>query len=166
MADDGSSSFQELVATLDYPMFVVTAAAGGRRAGCLVGFATQASLEPARLLVCLSQANFTHGVAAEASAVAVHLLGADQRELAALFGEQTGDEVDKFARCPWHYDPTGPPVLEDCRAAFVATIVDRLPLGDHTGFLLEPLRTVISPPLGQSWLSFQSVTDLSPGHPA
>jgi hypothetical protein len=34
---DTNRSFQALVADLDYPMFVVTTAAGGR-AGCLVGF--------------------------------------------------------------------------------------------------------------------------------
>lgn len=39
-------SLEALTAALDYPMFVVTVAAGGERAGCLVGFATQCSIDP------------------------------------------------------------------------------------------------------------------------
>jgi flavin reductase (DIM6/NTAB) family NADH-FMN oxidoreductase RutF len=38
------SAFETIVATLDYPMFIVTTAAEGRRAGCLVGFGTQTSI--------------------------------------------------------------------------------------------------------------------------
>src|SRR6478735_1115661 len=76
---------------LDYPMFIVTAAAagtGGRvdRSGCLVGFATQCSIEPERLLVCLSKKNHTYQVARTAVALGVHVPGARQRELAELFG--------------------------------------------------------------------------------
>ena len=55
--------FQEMVAGLDIPMFVVTAASGGERSGCLVGFSTQTSIDPPRFLVCISRANHTFGVA-------------------------------------------------------------------------------------------------------
>lgn len=79
-------------------MFVVTAAdAGtGERAGCLVGFATQCSIVPLRFLVCLSRTNRTHRVASRSRSLAVPVLGAEQRDLAVLFGEQTGDEIDKI----------------------------------------------------------------------
>ncbi len=43
-------AFQTLVADIDYPMFIVTTAADGERAGCLIGFLTQASIKPPRLL--------------------------------------------------------------------------------------------------------------------
>src|SRR4051794_41781759 len=52
----------ELIDELDYPMFIVTVAAGGERAGCLVGFATQCSINPPRFLVCLSDKNRTFRV--------------------------------------------------------------------------------------------------------
>jgi flavin reductase (DIM6/NTAB) family NADH-FMN oxidoreductase RutF len=48
--------FDRLVAGLDYPMAIVTsAAAEDDRAGCLVGFTTQCSLNPPRYLVCISR---------------------------------------------------------------------------------------------------------------
>ncbi|HVV30644.1 MAG TPA: flavin reductase family protein [Mycobacteriales bacterium] len=159
-------SFAELTASLNYPMFVVTAGFSGEVDGCLVGFATQGSIDPPRFLACLSRANRTYRVAERASALAVHALRRDQRELGRLFGEQTGDDVDKFAGCRWELDPAGPPVLLDCPARFVGAIVTRIPLGDHVGFLLDPLDQA-GPPLDvRDWLGFQDVTDFSPGHPA
>ena len=104
-----------LTARLDYPMFVVTAADDSGPSGCLVGFATQCSIDPYRFMVCLSEANHTCRVAAQASSLAVHLLGADQGALAELFGATTGDEVDKFAACRWRYGRSVRPVPRGLR---------------------------------------------------
>ena len=146
-------------------MYVVTVAdAGtGERAGCLVGFATQCSISPMRFLVCLSRANHTHRVAARSGILAVHALGVGQRDLAALFGEQTGDEVDKFTRCTWTSGPQGTPLLDECPRRLVGRLLDRFELGDHTGYLLEPVEQT-----GQAapTLMFSAVHDLQAGHPA
>ncbi|HEY3020115.1 MAG TPA: flavin reductase, partial [Solirubrobacteraceae bacterium] len=91
-------AFNAVVGDLDYPMFIVTAAAAGERAGCLVGFATQTSIDPARFLVCVSRRNRTYGVACAARALGVHVVPAGASALAELFGGETGDDVDKFAR--------------------------------------------------------------------
>jgi flavin reductase (DIM6/NTAB) family NADH-FMN oxidoreductase RutF len=157
-------AFDRVIDRLDPPMWVVTTAVGDERAGCLVGFATQTSIDPARFLVCLSERNRTLRLAAEARAVAVHLLGADGRGLAELFGANTGDEVDKFARCAWRPGPAGTPVLDAVQAWFGGWVLERIPLGDHVGFLLEPFAGdagPVAPPLG-----FQQVRDLDPGHEA
>jgi flavin reductase (DIM6/NTAB) family NADH-FMN oxidoreductase RutF len=154
------------LAGLDYPMFIVTAVhrETGTRAGCLVGFTTQCSLEPDRFLVCLSQNNYTYRVAMHADVLAVHGLDPAQRELAALFGARTGDEVDKFAQCSWRPGPSGVPILTDCPRHFVGEVLDRFPLGNHTGFLLRPCEAVgdsARPPL-----TFAQVRDLDAGHAA
>ncbi|MGH3330053.1 MAG: flavin reductase, partial [Nocardioidaceae bacterium] len=70
-----TGQFDDFVEGLDYPMFVVTTANDGHRAGCLVGFTTQASIDPPRMLVCLSVKNRTYRVAQEAEYLAVHVLG-------------------------------------------------------------------------------------------
>lgn len=93
---ESTESFQDLTGGLEYSMFVVTACDGERRAGCLVGFTTQCSIDPPRYLVCLSKANNTVAVALGAEVLMVHVLGADQLGLARLFGELTGDKVDKL----------------------------------------------------------------------
>lgn len=133
--------FADFTRHLDPPLYVVTAAAGDERSGCLVGFATQCSIHPPRFLVCISVVNHTFAVAAGAEVLAVHLLGADQRELASHFGELTGDEVDKFAGIAWHTGPAGAPLIEAARAVFEGRVLERVPLGDHVGHLLEPIET-------------------------
>ncbi|HEU5029434.1 MAG TPA: flavin reductase family protein [Spirillospora sp.] len=158
----------EFVAGFDYPMFVVTTAdpGTGERDGCLVGFATQTSIDPFRFLVCLSRRNRTYRAAAAAAVLAVHVLGQDedQRELAALFGARTGDDVDKFARCSWRPGPEGVPLLSAARRHLVGRVLERVDLGDHTGFLLDPIE--VAGDGGAAPLTFRTLPDLQPGHQA
>jgi flavin reductase (DIM6/NTAB) family NADH-FMN oxidoreductase RutF len=149
---------------LDYPMFIVTTADGTRRAGCLVGFATQTSIRPPRLLVCLSVNNHTHHVAQQASVIAVHVVRRARRDLAALFGSTTGDEIDKFDRCEWEAGPAGVPLLADSVRWMTGRILDRIRLGDHVGLLLEPIAT--GGDGNGPFLTFQDVRDLEAGHGA
>jgi flavin reductase (DIM6/NTAB) family NADH-FMN oxidoreductase RutF len=133
------AAFEKLMGTLDYPMFIVTVRDAGERSGCLIGFATQGSIHPPRFLAGLSKKNRTYRVARDARHLAVHFVPADAVELAELFGGETGDEVDKFARCAWRDGPFGLPILDECENWFVGDVVERLDLGDHVGFLLEPV---------------------------
>jgi flavin reductase (DIM6/NTAB) family NADH-FMN oxidoreductase RutF len=156
--------FVELTGRLNYPMLLVTAAADGKRSGCLVGFSTQCSIDPARFVVCLSDKNHTTRVAAAADALAVHFPPAEAVGLAELFGSQTGDEIDKFSRCQWHTGPLGVPIVDACRRWFVGTIVERRKLGDHVAFVLEPVDARDDG--GNDTLTFSDVKHLEPGHDA
>jgi flavin reductase (DIM6/NTAB) family NADH-FMN oxidoreductase RutF len=144
-------------------MYVVTVAENRARSGCLVGFTSQCSIDPPRFAVWISEQNHTHGPALEAEHLAVHLLRADDRGLAELFGEETGDEVDKFARCDWHEGPHGSIVLDGCDW-FLGRVLTTVPGGDHTGFVLQPVAGEHRG--GGAPLGFQSLRDLSPGHDA
>lgn len=161
----GSAAFEALVGEFDYPMFVVTTSHSGEPAGCLVGFATQISIDPARFLVAISDKNHTYRVAARADRLAVHVLDRTQVELAALFGEQTGDEVAKFDRCRWRSGPGGVPVLSDAHGWFSGPILERIPLGDHLGYVLAPDSGATMPGRG-ALLTFRDVRHLNPGHGA
>jgi flavin reductase (DIM6/NTAB) family NADH-FMN oxidoreductase RutF len=152
-------------ALLDYPMFVVTTRAEGERAGCLVGFATQASINPARFLVGLSNKNRTYRVARRAERLAVHVLDPSDRELAALFGTQTGDDVDKFERCTWTEGPGGVPLLSQALAWFTGPILGQHPVGDHVAFLIEP-DDGDTRAKSAELLTFDDVRDLDAGHDA
>lgn len=153
-----------MVRRLDYPMFVVTAADGDEVSGCLAGFVTQCSIHPPRYVVCLSKKNHTFPVATRSASLGLHLLGVDQHDLAAHFGELTGDRADKLAGLPWHLGATGVPVLEDCSAWLEGRVLDRVDFGDHVGHLVEPVAGGAGPFPGH--LMFSQVKDLEPGHPA
>ena len=162
---DAGQAFEDVVALLNYPMFVVTTRSEDEMSGCLVGFASQVSINPPRFLVGLSNKNHTFSVASHAERLAVHLLTRDHVALATLFGAQTGDEIDKFARCDWHPGPHGLPILDDSPAWFSGRILERLELGDHVAFLLAPETGSAPDDLGQL-VTFSDVRDLEPGHEA
>ncbi len=164
MGSNSEQAFHDLVGDLDYPMFIATTRADGERAGCLVGFATQCSIQPPLFAVWLSRKNHTFRVAREATVLAVHFPSAEDAPLAALFGGETGDEVDKFARCRWREGAGGVPVLEDCARWFTGRVIEQIPTEDHVGFLLEPVEAASGPWAGQ--LGFQSARHISPGHEA
>lgn len=147
----------------DYPMTIVTTAHGGEFSGCLVGFGTQCSIHPPRWLACISKRNHTYRVAALAQALVVHLLHADQHDLAVLFGHETGDVTDKFARCSWREGPYGIPVLAGCNWV-AGRIIERFDLGDHGGHLLELTDAGREHDDGPQ-LGFQEVHDIQAGHP-
>lgn len=156
------SAFDDLLATLDAPLTIVTAASQGERAGCLVSFHTPASIAPQRYLVALSPENRTFRVTGSASHLGVHTIPASRRDLAELFGGQTGDEVDKFAACRWRAWRDGTPLLADAAGWFVGRCLQSVPLGDHTGVLLEPVE--VSPTPSTELLTSGGLGPLQPGH--
>jgi flavin reductase (DIM6/NTAB) family NADH-FMN oxidoreductase RutF len=163
------ASFETVADLLDYPMVVVTTAARAQEstrpamAGCLVGFTSQLSINPARFLVGLSNKNHTFRIADQATHLVVHLLGKEHRDVASLFGEQTGDETDKFAQCTWRPGPGGAPILDHVAGWFSGRILERIPIGDHVGFLLEPTGGQVRK-ADESVITLNDVRDLHPGH--
>jgi flavin reductase (DIM6/NTAB) family NADH-FMN oxidoreductase RutF len=157
--------FNALVGDLDYPMFIVTAAAGDERDGCLVGFATQASIHPSRFLVCLSDKNRTYRVAQHAELLGVHFVPAERDDLAELFGGHTADDgFDKFAHTGWRAGPSDVPLLDGCPNRFVGRILERFPFGDHIGHLLEPVEA--EHPTSSEEFTFHRAKRIQPGHEA
>jgi flavin reductase (DIM6/NTAB) family NADH-FMN oxidoreductase RutF len=160
-----STPFDDLVARMDAAMIVVTVAVDGERDGCLVGFHSQASIEPPRYAVWLSKANRTCTIARHAHHLAVHVLGEDQHALAELFGGETGDEVDKLAAVSWEPGPGGVPLLTECPNRFVGRVIESAEgTGDHILWILDPTDATAadSPPP----LRLSAAVGIEPGHPA
>jgi flavin reductase (DIM6/NTAB) family NADH-FMN oxidoreductase RutF len=161
-----AAAFDDFTTPLDYPMYVLTVPGSGRtdRSGCLIGFSTQCSISPPRFLACVSKSNHTYRSTRPVTIAAVHLLTVADRDLAALFGTETGDVVDKFAHCAWTEGPLGVPLLDRCPTRFVGDVLARIDLGDHEGLLLHP--TLVGRPAAAPPLMFSAVADFEAGHPA
>lgn len=164
-AEGQNEAFEQLVGLLDYPMYVVTTRGDGEPAGCLVGFTSQVSIRPQRFLVGLSKRNHTYRVAQHAEHLAVHLLPREHRDLARLFGSETGDRIDKFARCDWRPGPHGLPILSGAVGWFAGEVLNRFDVGDHVGHLLRPVAGD-APQKFEELVTFADVRDLEPGHEA
>jgi flavin reductase (DIM6/NTAB) family NADH-FMN oxidoreductase RutF len=157
-------AFEGLVGDLEYPMFIVTARSrDGEPLGCLVGFTTQASIDPPRFIACLSHNNRTYRLGKDAPVLGVHAVPADAEDLAELFGGETADATDKFARTAWHEGPEGVPILDRCENWFAGRVLGRYDAGDHDAFLLEP----VAGGSGEaSEFTFHRARRIDPGHAA
>ena len=161
MSIDG---FNSLMTALDPPMAIVTTAIGDECAGCLIGFHSQSSINPSRYCIWISKANHTHRALLHSPHVAIHFLTKDDRDLAHLFGELSGDEVDKFALCDATIHETGVPVLERCQYRIIARRATLLEDdGDHACVMVEPLE--VSTGKNFVALRLSDLTELVAGHP-
>jgi flavin reductase (DIM6/NTAB) family NADH-FMN oxidoreductase RutF len=163
MSSDVVATFNALAGDLEYPMFIVTARAGEEPLGCLVGFATQLSIDPPRFVIGLAHANHTYRRGADSELFAVHFVPEHAADLAELFGGETADEVDKFARCAWHDGPQRVPILDGCANWFVGRVLWRHDAGDHDAILLEPVAAQRGSDEGE--FTFQRAERIVPGHP-
>ena len=161
-AGDVGGAFADFARSLAGTALIATAAADGGPQGCLVGFATQASIDPPRILVCVSVRNATFGAARSATHLGVHVVPASRLDLARLFGGETGDDIDKFDRTPWEAGPEGEPLLTDCSTRMSGRVAARIELGDHVGFLLDPVAVWAAPDVDA--LDIRRASGIEPGH--
>lgn len=158
-----NEAFDTLMAGRDTAMVVVTAATDTERAGCLIGFHSQCSIDPVRYAIWLSKANHTCRLATNATHLAVHFLTPEDRSLAELFGTTTGDDIDKFSRCDVEIGIQGVPLLVTCPNRLVVRRTAFLEEGsDHVCFVTEPVEA--SATADYQPLRFSDVADLNAGH--
>src|SRR5699024_4221197 len=147
----------------DPPLIVVTTAAEGERAGCLVGFHSQASIGPQRYCFWLSKANHTYRVALRSETFVVHFLTTADRELARHFGSLSGSETDKFAGLDITVTEAGVPLIADLPNRIT---VERIAMLDDGGdHVCTTARVLAAESAGDfTPLRPSHVADLSPGH--
>ncbi len=167
MNDKDLAAFTALA---DPAVYVVTVAADGQRAGCLVGFASQCSLSPVRFSVWLSKANHTYRLALAADTLTVHQLPRNRLDLAERFGSACSAETDKFDGLAWSEGAEGAIVLTDALAWFTGRVHDRYDGGDHVAFVLDPIaahtKASVDERDGRAVLTLYDAGDISAGHPA
>lgn len=158
-----SGGLDDLMASADAPLIVVTTAAEGERAGCLVGFHSQASIGPQRYCFWLSKANHTYRVALGSDRFAVHFLTTADRDLARHFGSRSGSETDKFAGLDITVAEAGVPLIADLPNRIV---VERITMLDDGGDHVCMTTRVLAAESAGAFTPLRSsqVADLSPGH--
>lgn len=158
-----TEAFEALMSSLDPPLVVVTTAVGDERAGCLVGFHAQSSIDPGRYCIWLSKANHTYRLALRSTHLGIHFLDEDQLATAVRFGTLTGDDVDKFEGLAVAVGAGGTPLLVEAPNRMVNRRVALLDEGaDHVCVTTEPVTAETAGPFRPLRLS--AAVDLVPGH--
>jgi flavin reductase (DIM6/NTAB) family NADH-FMN oxidoreductase RutF len=133
------AAISQVLLKTDREVWLVTACAGGERAGLIATFINQASIVPEmpRVVVGLAKQHHTAQIVERSRSFVLHLLTEDQIDLVWRFGLQSGHNVDKWQGLAVS-DSAGGPRLDalawlDCR---VETSLD---IGDRTVYLAEVL---------------------------
>ena len=93
----------------------------------------QSALDRGAPKVCtsLNSGHFTTHLIGQSGAFGLHLLRADQTDLAWRFGLRSGRDTDKFAGLEMTLGVTGSPILTDCLAALECRVLHKTHIGDR-----------------------------------
>src|SRR3954471_3769509 len=114
------AEIDQLLRLVDREIWVITAAAGGKRGGLTATWVAQASIDRQRpvILAGLAPNHFTAGLVEEGQAFVAHLLAESQADIAWNFAKDSGTQRDKLAGLSTSTSSAGCPVLKDCLAWF------------------------------------------------
>lgn len=120
-------------------LYIVSAAAGGKDAGCVVNTVTQVTNTPNVLMVAVNKENFTAGAIRQAGAFSVAVLDETATmELIGRFGFRSSRDLDKFEGVDFALDENGMPFpVEGVNAHFACRLVSEVDAGTHALFLGE-----------------------------
>ncbi|WP_144743767.1 flavin reductase family protein [Enorma burkinafasonensis] len=124
---------------MSYGLYVVSAEADGRRAGCVVNTAVQVTAEPPRVSVAVNKENVTAGVIAAAGAFTVTVIDktADMPYIG-NFGFRSSDTYDKFEKYGCETSTVGSPYSPEHVCALLACrLIDTVDVGTHYLFIGE-----------------------------
>ncbi|MFI5909206.1 flavin reductase family protein [Dactylosporangium sp. NPDC051541] len=136
--DDGL--FRRVLRRHAAAVVVVTTAGGDGPAGFTATSFTSVSLDPPLVSFCLAKAASVWPSVSAATAVAVHVLTADQEPVARVFATPGIDRFAEYERIgAWHRGPAGVPLLDDSLAVLICRIVNLVEAGDHMIVIASPV---------------------------
>jgi 3-hydroxy-9,10-secoandrosta-1,3,5(10)-triene-9,17-dione monooxygenase reductase component len=136
-----SASFRAAISLFATGVTVITVNVDGQPAGMTASAVSSLSLDPVRLLVCISNRLPTHDAVARSGRFAVNVLGEGHARTAIRFATPG---IDKFAGVRIE-DEAGVPVLDEAIAYFICDVHERFPGGDHSIFIGDVVRLAYRP---------------------
>lgn len=130
---------------MSYGLYVVSAEADGRRAGCVVNTAVQVTSQPPRVSVAVNKENVTADVIEAAGAFTVTAIDktADMPYIG-NFGFRSSDTYDKFEKYGCETSAVGSPYSPEHVCALLACrLVDTVDVGTHLLFIGEVVDTQV-----------------------
>ncbi|MQA09380.1 MAG: flavin reductase [Pseudonocardiaceae bacterium] len=142
LAEDFKAAFRNFPAGVA----IITADGGGRPAGLTATSVSSVSVEPALVVFSLSSSSSAAPLITSSDTVVIHLLGADQVELAKRFATSG---IDRFADGEsWTRLATGEPVLSGVDCWLRGRIAHRMEAGSSTVVIVRVLRVRTERPPG------------------
>jgi len=123
---------------MTYGLWVISADAAGERQASTVTWVSQASFTPPLVTVGIRVGSHLHAVVEKAGAFAMHLVAADQKDVAEAYIKETEVTAETIGGRKVSPGPaTRAPILEGFACWFEARVVEKVTRGDHAVFVAE-----------------------------
>ncbi len=122
---------------ISYGMYILTSGKDGNYNGQIANAVIQSTSEPATVLVCVNQENFTHEFIENTKAFTLSILSEEApMTLIGTFGFKCGRDIDKFEGIDFRTGSNGVPIVLDFTVAFLeCEMINQMDIGSHTMFL-------------------------------
>lgn len=129
---------------ISYGVFVAGVEYEGRMNACIVNTATQATSEPAVMLVTMLKTNLTTQMILKKKSISLSVIGMQcPLEIIASFGMKSGRDTDKFADMQYFIDANGNPYTQEgIIARFTCEVDQTIALSTHYVFVLKVSNSV------------------------
>lgn len=110
----------------------------GRNNALVVGFAANASLDPAMVMVGIAPSRFSHHMVKETGCFVINLPGKNFQKEYNYLGTKSGRDGDKFAALGLKWEDgtkVNAPVLTDCPVSIECSVVTSIQPGTHELFI-------------------------------
>jgi flavin reductase (DIM6/NTAB) family NADH-FMN oxidoreductase RutF len=133
--DDLTRTFKEVFSQLASGVCVVTFWRGGRLHGFTATSVISVSLNPLRVLFCVSQASESYSCLASGSVIGISILNAEQRALSDRFARKVAFGAYDDVRIADQAQQA--PLLQGALGHVIAVVVEMIPSGDHAIVLCD-----------------------------
>jgi flavin reductase len=132
---DLTQTFKEVFSQLASGVCVVTFWRGGRLHGFTATSVTSVSLNPLRVLFCVSRTSESHSCLVAGSEIGISILNAEQRTLSDRFARKVAFGAYDDVRIADRAQQA--PLLAGALGHITAAVVEMIPSGDHTIVLCD-----------------------------
>ncbi|MFY1702014.1 MULTISPECIES: flavin reductase family protein [Micromonospora] len=133
-----STEFRQVCGHFPTGVTAVTAVApGGTLAALTVNSFTSVSLQPAKVLFCVTSHSSSFTTLTTAERIAIHILSQDQQDVARRFATSGLSGAEKLDGVSWAPGPDGVPLLPETPAILAGRRDEVITSGDHVIILID-----------------------------
>ena len=134
---DLEARIDQVLSTMNYGTYVVTAKADGQADGVLASLVMQTSFRPRRLAVGIAKSRNIHHLMERGKTFVVNLLSERDTDLMARFGGRHDGGDSRFSGVRTERGVDDVPILSDALGYVECRVVDTYDAGDHTLFIAD-----------------------------
>jgi flavin reductase (DIM6/NTAB) family NADH-FMN oxidoreductase RutF len=128
-----ADSYRAVMRRFPTGVTLVTTSLDGRAKGFTANAVASVSIDPPKVLVCVSRKARSHPIISQAGRFCVNLLTVEQEDLARRFASKANG--DPFADVPHRAGRTGAPIIEGALAYLDCELAEEYSAGTHTIFI-------------------------------